>query len=342
MWETFGDVLLDALLDTLKLLPFLFVLYILIELMEHNTGVGRPRRALAGKWAPLLGAGLGIVPMCGFSVMAAKLYRHRHITVGALLAVLITTSDEALLVLLLAETPWLTKLVSILALVGVKFVLAVGIGYLADFLVGEKQLAPLPDDKKEGGHVRDRAFENDHAHHEHDHGHEHEQEHEQEHEHEHGHEAGEEVHSHGECECNDLSPCEHKKENKFSMYVLSPLVHALKIAAFVLLVNFAFGLAVALADPAVLMQGAAYWLQPVVCALIGLIPNCAASVILAEAYALGGIGFGGLVAGLVTGAGLGSFILLKETPKRGCAIVAVLLLLGLITGYLANAAMLLL
>lgn len=323
MWETLCDVLVDALLDTLKLLPFLFLLYVLIELMEHNTGVGRPRKALTGKCAPLLGAGLGVVPMCGFSVMAAKLYRHRHITVGTLLAVFITTSDEALLVLLLSPAAWDYKLFSVLALVGIKFVLAVAVGYCADLILGKSSLAPLPSDHEWGHHVHGEASETAH-----DHARDHEEE------------GGETLHDHGECECADLSPCEHKKENKLAMYLLSPLLHALKIAAFVLLVNFAFGLAVALADPAVLMQGAAYWLQPAVCALIGIIPNCAASVVLAEAYMLGGIGFGGLLAGLISGAGLGTLFLLRETWKKGLAVLCVLVVLGVAAGYAANAVLL--
>ena len=90
-WET----LVEALLDTLKLFPFLLLLYILIELMEHNTRIGRASSALSGRWAPLVGGATGLVPMCGFSVMAAKLYEKRYVTIGTLLAVFITTSVEA-------------------------------------------------------------------------------------------------------------------------------------------------------------------------------------------------------------------------------------------------------
>ena len=305
MWE----VVLDALLDTLKLFPFLFLLYILIELMEHNTGVGKPRQALTGKYAPLLGAGLGVVPMCGFSVMAAKLYEHRHVTVGTLLAVFITTSDEALLVLLLSDMGIVNKLIAVALLVGVKFTLAVACGYLVDALFRKKRgsLAPLPEV------------------HNHDH------------EHEHDHE---EAHEEGDCECAELSPCEHKKENKVMMYLVSPLLHALQVAAFVFLVTLCFGaLVYSLGEENVLhfMQGTAYWIQPLVCALIGAIPNCASSVVLAEAYALGGIGFGGLLAGLVVNAGLGYVILLRKERRRGLIVLAGMLLLGIAAGYVAGA-----
>ena len=115
MW----DAILEALLDTLKLLPFLLLLYILIELMEHNTRIGRASGALSGKVGPLVGGATGLIPMCGFSVMAAKLYERKYVTLGTLLAVFITTSDEAFLVLLLSEMPWAEKAVSILAMCGI-------------------------------------------------------------------------------------------------------------------------------------------------------------------------------------------------------------------------------
>ena len=110
MW----DAVLDAVLDTLKLFPFLLLLYILIELMEHNTKVGRANAALSGRWAPLLGGATGLVPMCGFSVMAAKLYEKRYVTLGTLLAVFIATSDEAFLVMLVSDMSWANMAASIL------------------------------------------------------------------------------------------------------------------------------------------------------------------------------------------------------------------------------------
>ncbi len=318
------DVIIDALLDTLKLLPFLLLLYILIELMEHNTGVGKPRKSLTGKFAPVLGAGLGLVPMCGFSVMAAKLYQHRHVTFGTLCAVFITTSDEALLVLLLSGMGWAHKLITVGVLCACKFVLGIAVGYLLDFVRGRSALAPLP--------------ENEHAH-----GHDHHEEREvhhvcEEHDHE---EQGEEVHEHGDCACDELSPCEHKHEGKLTMYLFSPLLHALEVAGFVLIVNLLFGFLIfGLGEENVIgfLQGSAFWAQPAVCALIGLIPNCASSVVLAEAFAIGGIGFGGLFAGLVVNAGLGYLILLKKNNwRRGLLLLGGMLLLGIAAGYVASA-----
>ena len=328
MW----NVVLDALFDTLKLFPFLFILYVLIELMEHNTGVGKPRKALTGKWAPALGAGLGIVPMCGFSVMAAKLYRHRHITLGTLLAVFITTSDEALLVLLLSNMDWAPKLCSVLALVLSKLVLGIGIGYLFDAVFRRTHGAPAPlpevqHDHEHGRHVRGEGFEFEHEHH---------------------HDHEEEEHETGDCACDELSPCEHKHDEKWRMYLISPLLHALQVAGFVLVVNLLFGFlffglgngdAAAGADRVgSFMGGTGYWLQPLFCAFVGAIPNCASSVILAEVYALGSIGFGGLLASLVVNAGLGYIVLFRRKDwKRGLCILAGMLLFGIVVGFAANA-----
>lgn len=356
MW----DVVLDALLDTLKLFPFLFVLYLLIEVMEHNTGVGKPRKALSGHWAPALGAALGVVPMCGFSVMAAKLYRHRHITLGTLLAVFITTSDEAVIVLIDEAVAMFVSgegggslLISLAVLLGCKLAIGIAVGYLFDAIFRRVHGAPAPlpaigheahvhgdghdhehehkveYDRGEGTHVRDEGEE---THETHDDAHDHE---------------------HGECACDELSPCEHKHGGKVRMYLVSPLLHALQVAGFVLLVNLLFGFLFYLLgggdDKAgaeavgAFMRGTGYWLQPLVCSLVGAIPNCASSVILSEVYALGGIGFGGLLAGLVVNASLGYLVLFeKGNWKRGLLILGGMFLFSVAVGFAANAICLLL
>ena len=104
------DICLDALLDSLRVFPFLFLMYVLIELLEHRTDITRRKNILRGGLAPLLGAATGIIPQCGFSVMAAKLYEKRYVTLGTLLAVFIATSDEAFLVMLVSEMSWANRL----------------------------------------------------------------------------------------------------------------------------------------------------------------------------------------------------------------------------------------
>ena len=322
MWY---NVLLDAFIDTLKLVPFLFLMYVLIELMEHNTRVGKPSRLLSGKYAPLIGTATGLVPMCGFSVMAAKLYEHRHVTLGALLAVFIATSDEGLLVLLLSSEAgfvWTDRLFTVLGLLGAKLALGIGLGYLAELLLRRTHApAPLPV------HA--------HIHTEEEHGHE---EHE---EHEHEHEEHEEDHEHGDCACDELSVCEHKHTSTLRLYLVSPLLHTLEVAAFVLAVNLAFGfLFFGIGEERVVgfLQGAGYWFQPLVCPLVGLVPNCASSVVLAEVYALGGIGFGGLLGGLVTNAGLGYLVLFGKgkSALRAVGIMLAMYLIGVAAGYAAS------
>lgn len=313
MWY---DVILDALKDTAILFPFLFLMYVLVEVVEHNTKVGKPNRALTGKCAPLIGAVSGLVPMCGFSVMAAKLYRHRHLTLGTLLAVLITTSDEAFLVLLTSPAGgfgWGNMALSVLAMAGIKLFLGISVGYFADFISNRKSAPVLRALPECTGHA-----------HEEEDGHE-----------ERDHEHDCEGHAHEE-----FSACEHHREGKVVLYLVSPLLHALKVAAFILLINLAFGyLYFALGeDNVVAFLQAGYWYQPLVCCLIGLVPNCASSVILAETYAMGGIAFGSCLAGLVTNTGLGCLALLrgKAENKRALFIVLFLLGLGIAVGYAVN------
>ena len=110
-----ADVLLDALLDTLKLFPWLLLIYIIIELIEHKTNLTGPNNRLSGKLGPLIGSATGLIPQCGFSVMAAKLFEQKYITVGTLLAIFLSTSDEAFIILLSSGkgAVWLLPLIAV-------------------------------------------------------------------------------------------------------------------------------------------------------------------------------------------------------------------------------------
>ena len=129
-----ADALLDALLDSLKVFPFLFLMYVLIEFLESRTSVTRNKNILRGNLAPLLGAATGIIPQCGFSVMAAKLYDKKLIRTGTMLAVFLATSDEAL-ILLLTDITNGAKAAAIMPLIAVKFAVAVGAGYLCNAIL---------------------------------------------------------------------------------------------------------------------------------------------------------------------------------------------------------------
>ncbi len=125
------DVLLDSVLDALKLLPWLLLLYIIIELLEHKTDLMGAHGKLNGKLGPLIGSATGLVPQCGFSVMAAKLFEQNFITVGTLLAIFLSTSDEAF-VMLVSDTNGVRYL---LPFIVVKIAVGVIVGYSADGII---------------------------------------------------------------------------------------------------------------------------------------------------------------------------------------------------------------
>lgn len=279
-----AEVLLDALLDSLKVFPFLFLMYVLIEFLESRTDVTRNKNVLRGGLAPLLGAATGIIPQCGFSVMAAKLYDKKLIRTGTLLAVFLATSDEAIILLLSSITDG-AKAAAIMPLIAIKFAVAVGVGYLANALLRKEKLSEM--------------------------------------------EEGEEIVG---------TPCghDHEEDSKLKRYLVHPLLHSLQIFAFVLVVNVAFGIAMYYAEDAItrFLQGG-YWYQPLIAALVGLIPNCASSVLITQAYILDTLSFGGMVAGLCANAGLGFVILFKNAKawKRNLLLLVVLWAVSVAVGY---------
>ena len=135
------EIFLDALLDGLKMLPLLFVTYILIELVERKTSFAKNGKFLSGKGAPLFGALAGSFPQCGVSVMAAKLFERGLIGVGTLLSVFIATSDEAFSILIASD-----KRLALLPLIGGKFLFAVIVGYVMNAIFRVKTEKPDEDD----------------------------------------------------------------------------------------------------------------------------------------------------------------------------------------------------
>lgn len=133
MWS----LILDAFLDTLKILPFLLVIYVLIEFLEHRTTFAHNHKILQGNLAPLIGTATGLIPQCGFSVMAAKLYDRGLIRTGTFLAVLLSTSDEAFIILLSSGT----SAAAIMPMVLIKLLVGVGVGYLVNFIFTAEKLS---------------------------------------------------------------------------------------------------------------------------------------------------------------------------------------------------------
>lgn len=285
MW----DIILDCFVDTLKVFPFLFLIYVLIELLEHRTTLTQNKKILQGELAPLIGSATGIIPQCGFSVMAAKLYDKGFIRTGTLLAVFIATSDEALIIML-AE---LSHAGMIMPLICAKLIIAVAVGYLANFILKREKLADI-------GMTADIR---------------------------------------SQCLCRG-----HEGKSDLQIYLVSPLLHSLKIAVYLFFVNVVFGCVIEAAGEeainAAIIGGGPY-VQPLITALLGMIPNCASSTILTTAYLNNGILFGSFVGGLCCNAGLGLVVLLKNTKKikRNLLIMAVLYVVAVISGIVINAIM---
>lgn len=276
------DVLSDTFFDTMKMLPFLFGVYLLIEYLEHKASDKLPEALRRmGPFGPIGGAVMGCIPQCGFSVAASNLYSGRLISLGTLLAVFVATSDEAVPILL--ASPEGAK--KILPLIAAKLLVAVTAGINVDTLIRL---------------IKGHRNEQDEPYHD---------------------------------LCEDCG-CE---ENGV---LRSALKHTVQITVFVFAVSFALGLAIALlGDDAlnrILMTDSPF--QPFLAALIGLIPNCAASVVLTNLYAAGSLSYGSVIAGLSTGAGLGLVVLFKTNKnlKENISIAAMLYFTGVFAGLLLN------
>lgn len=276
------DVILDTLLDTAKLLPFLFLTYLLMEFLEHRSGNATGRLlSRSGRVGPFIGGLLGIVPQCGFSAAAAGLYSGRVITLGTLLSVWLATSDEMLPILISQRVSgWF-----LLRLLAVKLTVGVVAGFAVDAVCSD-----FRKQEDSGARIED-ICEREH------------------------------------CHCGDH-------------FALSALRHTLRIAGFLLAISFALNtlvffigeerIASLILDRPVLGN--------LLAAVVGLIPNCAASVILTELYLSGVISIGSMMSGLLVGAGVGLLVLFRNNrPVRDSVRVLVILFaIGLLCGILID------
>lgn len=269
------DMILDSLVDTGKILPILFLTYLLMEYLEHHAG-GKAARLLqrARGAGPFFGALLGLVPQCGFSGAAASFYAGGAITAGTLLAVFLATSDEMLPILISAQVPGKT----VLTILGVKLVCGVLVGFLVDFFLRLRHVG------------RHREI----------------------------HEFCEREH----CSCD-------------GGILRSALRHTVKIILLIFAVTVLLNL-VFLYLPK--ERIAAVWSVPVLgellAAIVGLLPNCAASVMITDLYLSGVMGPGPMLAGLLVNAGVGLLVLFRVNRNRreNLAIGGTLLLSGVILG----------
>ena len=314
MGHIFLHAVEHAFKDTLPLLPWLALMYIVIELLENKTDLAGSNR-LGGRLGPVIGSATGLIPQCGFSVMAAKLFEQKYITLGTLVAIFLSTSDEAFIVLLSSGAQGAAVVLPIIA---VKIAIGVAVGYAVDGflkLIGRGQVRLDGDairkvtGEKAPQTTHDifmkRYFEESAV------------------------EAG--------CSCGR----EHEAGKPFKNYLLYPLLHALKVAGFILLMNFALTFLIEWVgeDRFSAFIGQSKFLQPFLASLLGLIPNCASSVVITTAYLQGGITFGSCVAGLCANAGLGFVVLLKNTKKwkRNLLLIVFCYAVAAFIGLLINA-----
>ncbi len=291
MWE----VVLEAFLDSLKVFPFLILLYILIEVVEERVSTSKQfLKYTNGKCATVVGAGLGLIPQCGFSVVASDLYAKRYIKLGTMLAIYIATSDEAVPIIL--SNP--EKAYLIFPILLIKFVFAVMVGYGVDliyaYICKKKTIVEIvPPD------------------HEHDH-----------------------------LEETPEGCCGHHVEGERSTlkkFFVHPLIHSLKILAYIFIVNLVLGLVIYFVgeESVVSFMQSVTFLQPLIVPLVGLIPNCASSVLITQMLVLEGITFGSAVAGLCVNAGIGLAVLFKQNKntKQNAGIVGLLYGVSVVLGY---------
>lgn len=278
------EIIEETLIDSIKLLPFLFITYLIMEYIEHKMG-HKTKETIqkSGKFGPLIGSFLGIFPQCGFSVSATNLYAGRVITLGTLIAVYLSTSDEMIPIFISeAVSPMI-----ILKILGIKLI----IGMIAGFVI---DLGIRMFHKKRGETIQQEDIEH----------------------------FCEEEHCH----------CEHDGILK------SSLKHTFSIFIFIVLVTFLINLVVFLIGEETIEQ--LFLNQPIIGPMIagflGLIPNCASSVIITNMYLQGVISVSSLITGLLTGAGVGLAVLFK-TNKGICQNIKIIILLyaiGVFSGIL--------
>ena len=269
------EVILDTIIDSLKLIPFLLVAFLIIELLEHKLN-NKTKHIItkSKKVGPIIGSLLGVIPQCGFSVMATNLYITRIITLGTLISIYLSTSDE-MLIIMISEKVEISLILKILL---IKIFFGIVYGLIIDKIINKKK-----KDKETNYELCDEEH----------------------------------------CDCNHS-------------ILLSAIKHTLHITLFIfiitLIINTIFTL---LGDnylSKILLNNSI--LSPFITSLIGLIPNCAASVILTELYLNSTISLGALIGGLLTSSGSSLLVLIKnnKNQKENLSIILLLYALGVLSG----------
>ncbi len=269
------DIIIDTILDVLKILPFLYLSFLIIEVIEHKFS-NKSEKIIkkSGKFGPFLGGLLGIIPQCGFSVLATNLYVTRILSIGTLISIYLTTSDEMLPILISHNV----ELALILKIWGTKLIIGIFFGFIIDFIFRKY------NNKKEDYHI-----------------------------------------------CDDEN-CNCDKENIW----ISSLTHTIKILVFIFIINFVLNIIINYYGNDVLtklfLKDTMY--SPFLSSLVGLIPNCGASVLLTELYLGGAISFASMIAGLLTGSGVAILFLFRynKNIKENILILSLIYIIGSFSG----------
>ncbi len=274
------DIIIDTLIDSIKLLPFLFVTYLILEYLEHKTG-GKAQNIIkkSGKFGPAIGSLLGIVPQCGFSAAAANFYAGRVISLGTLIAIFLSTSDEMLPILISEAAP--------ISLIGkvilIKFIIGMICGFIIDLF--SKFYSKEKNMEEEIEHL---------------------------------------------CE-HDHCDCEHG-------VVKSAIKHSLNIFVFIIIVSFILNLLIHFIgeDTISSIFNSNKILGPILASFVGLIPNCASSVILTQLNLSGVIPLSTMISGLLVNAGLGLLVLFRvnNNIKENILITTLLYVIGVLSGFI--------
>ena len=266
------DIIMDTLMDTLKIIPFLFIVFLFMELLEHKFSK-KSKKAIekSGKLGPIIGSIFGCIPQCGFSVAATNLYAGRIITYGTLISVYLSTSDEMLPILISESAP----LSVIFKIIGIKVIVGIICGFIIDLLIRKKD------------------------------------------NHEHVHDMCE------HCGCDES-------------IIKSVIKHTISISFFILVVNFILnGLIAYIGEEKIshiLLKDTVF--EPFLTSLVGLIPNCASSVILTELYLTKTITLGATIAGLLTNSGVALVVLFKQNKdlKENVKTILIMYIIGALFG----------
>ena len=271
------DVLLDTLIDCLKILPFLFLTYLLMEYLEHKAG-DRATELMngSGRFGPVIGGVLGVVPQCGFSAAVSNLYAGGVITRGTLLAVFLSTSDEMLPILISQRAP----AVFMLKILGVKAAVGIIAGLIIDAVARRAHDYRAP-------HIHDICEDKN-------------------------------------CHCDEKG------------VFVSALIHTGQIIAFIFVITLVLNIVIYYVGEDRL--AGLILNRPVIGELIagvvGLIPNCAASVVITQLYLQGAMSVGAMLSGLLVGSGVGLLVLFRmnRNAKDNVKTLVLLYVIGVVCG----------